>query len=174
MRNIKYINNNTITNSHLSLENIHNQTNINTSLNNSKSKLIYFKKYLNSVKKNYNSKNSPSSLIKANSHSKLLEINIDSNLRRIKDLLNRNKNSKIHLKNLIKYNSVSQRINEKDSMNIPKKKYISKKQLLLNKIPKSIISSNTNRNNFDIPLYIKQLNTYNNKTNNIENRNYLV
>ena len=59
-------------------------------------------------------------------------------------------------------------------MNIPKKKYISKKQLLLNKIPKSIISSNTNRNNFDIPLYIKQLNTYNNKINNIENRNYLV
>ena len=170
----RYINNNTITNSHLSLENIHNQTNINTSLNNSKSKLIYFKKYLNSVKKNYNSKNNPSSLIKANSHSKLLEINIDSNLRRIKDLLNRNKNSKIHLKNLIKYNSVSQRINEKDSMNIPKKKYISKKQLLLNKIPKSIISSNTNRNNFDIPLYIKQLNTYNNKINNIENRNYLV
>ena len=170
----RYINNNTITNSHLSLENIHNQTNINTSLNNSKSKLIYFKKYLNSVKKNYNSKNNPSSLIKANSHSKLLEINIDSNLRRIKDLLNRNKNSKIHLKNLIKYNSVSQRINEKDSMNIPKKKYISKKQLLLNKIPKSIISSNTNSNNFDIPLYIKQLNTYNNKINNIENRNYLV
>ena len=78
------------------------------------------------------------------------------------------------MKNLIKYNSVSQRINEKDSMNIPKKKYISKKQLLLNKIPKSIISSNTNRNNFDIPLYIKQLNTYNNKINNIENRNYLV
>ena len=170
----RYINNNTITNSHLSLENIHNQTNINTSLNNSKSKLIYFKKYLNSVKKNYNSKNSPSSLIKANSHSKLLEINIDSNLRRIKDLLNRNKNSKIHLKNLIKYNSVSQRINEKDSMNIPKKKYISKKQLLLNKIPKSIISSNTNRNNLGIPLYLKYMNTYNNNINDIGKRNYLV
>ena len=170
----RYINNNTISNSHYSLENIHNPTNINTSINNSKSKLIYFKKYLNSVKKNLDSKNNPSTLIKAKSHSKLLEINIDSNLKRIKDLLNRNKNSKIHLKNLIKYNSFSQRINENDLMNIPKKKYISKKHLLLNKIPKSIISSNTNRNNFDIPLHLKQLNTYNNNINNIEKKNYLI
>ena len=159
----RYINNNTNSNSHYSLENIHNQTNINTSINNNKSKLIYFKKYLNNIKKNFNSKNKPCSLIKANSHSKLLEINIDSSLRKIKDLLNRNNNSKIHLKNLIKYKSFSQRINEGDSMNIPKKKYISKKHLLLNKIPKCIISSNTNRNNFDIPLYYKQMTTYNNK-----------
>ena len=159
----RYINNNTNSNSHYSLENIHNQTNINTSINNNKSKLIYFKKYLNNIKKNFNSKNKPCSLIKANSHSKLLEINIDSSLRKIKDLLNRNNNSKIHLKNLIKYKSFSQRINEGDSMNIPKKKYISKKHLLLNKIPKCIISSNTNRNNFDIPLYYKQMTTYNYK-----------
>ena len=159
----RYINNNTNTNSHYSLENIHNQTNIDTSINNNKTKLIYFKKYLNNIKKNFNSKNKPSSLIKANSHSKLLDINIDSSLRKIKDLLNRNNNSKIHLKNLIKYKSFSQRINEGDSMHISKKKYISKKHLLLNKIPKCIISSNTNRNNFDIPLYYKQMTTYNNK-----------
>ena len=177
MKNIKYIyNNNTNNNSQYSCENIHNQTNINnTSITNSKNNLIYFKKYLNSIKKNFITKNKPYSLNKTNSHTELLEINMDSSLQRIKDILKRNNNlKKFELKNLIKNKSFSQRKNEFDSLNIPKKKLINKKHLLLNKIPKCNLASNTNRNNFDIPLYIKQLNTCSNKNSNFSNRNYII
>ena len=172
----RYIYNNTNNNSQYSCENIHNQTNINnTSVTNSKNNLIYFKKYLNSIKKNFITKNKPYSLNKTNSHTELLEINMDSNLQRIKDILKRNNNlKKFELKNLIKNKSFSQRKNEFDSLNIPKKKLINKKHILLNKIPKCNLASNTNRNNFDIPLYIKQLNTCSNKNSNFSNRNYII
>ena len=172
----RYIYNNTNNNSQYSCENIHNQTNINnTSVTNSKNNLIYFKKYLNSIKKNFITKNKPYSLNKTNSHTELLEINMDSNLQRIKDILKRNNNlKKFELKNLIKNKSFSQRKNEFDSLNIPKKKLINKKHILLKKIPKCNLASNTNRNNFDIPLYIKQLNTCSNKNSNFSNRNYII
>ena len=174
----RYIKDNTNNNSRYSLENINSKSNIDLSINNiKKNRHIYYKKSFNTK---------PSSLIKANSHKKILDINIDSNLRKIKSILSCNSNSKIEFKgiknnsalinntNLSKHKSLSERIKKFNLLKIPKKKLISKKHLLMNKIPKCIIS-NTNRNIINIPLSLNQLKTSNNIKEKIYmNRNYLI
>ena len=174
----RYIKDNTNNNIRYSLENVYSKSNIDLSINNIKNnKHIYYKKNFN---------NKPSSLIKEYSHKKYLDINIDSNLRRIKSLLSRNSNSKNEFKgsknnsalinnnNLIKHKSFSERIKTFNLLKIPKKKLISKKHLLMNKIPKCIVS-NTNRNILNIPLSLNQLKTSNNIKEKIYvNRNYLI
>ena len=140
---------------------INNKTN-NSSINISKERFNSYNKYVNSTKEN----------LKANSHKKLLEINIDSNLSRIKNILNRNQNLKF--KNiLIKHKSFSERENKIGVINISKKKIISKKHFLINKIPKSN-AANTNRNGLKIPYYFKQLNTCNNLEIINPNKKYLL
>ena len=176
----RYIKDNTNNNIRYSLENTNSKSNVDLNINNIKNNMLIY------YKKNFNTK--PNSLIKANSHKKLLDINIDSNLRRIKSLLSRNSNSKNELKewknnsvlinnnnnNLIKHKSFSGRIKTSSLLKIPKKKLINKKHLLMNKIPKCIIS-NTNRNILNIPLSLKKLKTCNNIKEKIyTNRNYLV
>ena len=158
--------------------------NLNNKMNNSniilnKNRAISFKKYLNDSKQNIYSKNNQNISLKSNSHKKFLELNIDMKLKKIKSLLSRNKNLKINLKtekinyNLIKHKSFSERGKRIDIINIPKKKIMSKKHLLINQIPKcnGFIK---NRNGISIPHFYNQLNTCDNNNRIYLNKNYLL
>ena len=169
----KYINNNY----RYSKQNLNNKMN-NSNIILNKNRAISLKEYLNNSKQNIYSKNNQNISFKSNSHKKILELNIDMKLEKIKSLLSRNKNLKINLKtekinnNLINHKSFSERRKKIDIINIPKKKIMSKKHLLINQIPKcnGFIK---NRNGINIPHYYNQLNTCDNNDRNYLNKNYL-
>ena len=169
----KYLNNNY----RYSRQNLNNKMN-NSNIILNKSRAISLKEYLNNSKQNIYSKNNQNISFKSNSHKKLLELNIDMKLEKIKSLLSRNKNLKINLKtekinnNLINHKSFSERRKKIDIINIPKKKIMSKKHLLINQIPKcnGFIK---NRNGINIPNFYNQLNTCDNNDRNYLNKNYL-
>ena len=144
------------------LENLHNKTVIKSSRINNSNKL---NEYMNNSKQNIEIKKKQNRLIKGNSFKKLLEINIDSNLKRIKNLLSRNKILKFDSKSgkitSFKNKSFSEKIKKNNMIKIFKKKIINKKNLLINQIPKCNIS-NSNRNVPKIPCDFKQLKTYGN------------
>ena len=153
----RYINNN----NRYTKKIIKNKTS-NSSINISQNRFNSFTKYVN------NSKES----LETNSQKKLLEINIDSNLKRIKNLLSRRQNLKLN-NILVKNKSFSARANKIDIINKSRKKIINKKNFLLNKIPKCN-ASNTNRNGLNIPYYFKQLNTCNNDEKYFFKKKYLI
>ena len=169
----KYINNNY----RYSRQNLNNKMN-NSNIILNKSRAMSLKEYLNNSKQNLYSKNNQNISFKSNSHKKLLELNIDMKLEKIKSLLSRNKNLKINLKtekinnNLINHKSFSERRKKIDIINIPKKKIMSKKHLLINQIPKcnGFIK---NRNGINIPHFYNQLNTCDNNDRLYLNKNYL-
>ena len=169
----KYINNNY----RYSKQNLNNKMN-NSNIILNKSRAMSLKEYLNNSKQNLYSKNNQNISFKSNSHKKLLELNIDMKLEKIKSLLSRNKNLKINLKtekinnNLINHKSFSERRKKIDIINIPKKKIMSKKHLLINQIPKcnGFIK---NRNGINIPHFYNQLNTCDNNDRLYLNKNYL-
>ena len=169
----KYINNNY----RYSKQNLNNKMN-NSNIILNKSRAMSLKEYLNNSKQNLYSKNNQNISFKSNSHKKLLELNIDMKLEKIKSLLSRNKNLKINLKtekinnNLINHKSFSERRKKIDIINIPKKKIMSKKHLLINQIPKcnGFIK---NRNGLNIPHFYNQLNTCDNNDRLYLNKNYL-
>ena len=169
----KYINNNY----RYSKQNLNNKMN-NSNIILNKIRAISLKEYLNNSKQNIYSKNNQNISFKSNSHKKLLELNIDMKLEKIKSLLSRNKNLKINLKtekinnNLINHKSFSERRKKINIINIPKKKIMSKKHLLINQIPKcnGFIK---NRNDINIPHFYNQLNTCDNNDRLYLNKNYL-
>ena len=169
----KYINNNY----RYSRQNLNNKMN-NSNIILNKNRAISLKEYLNNSKQNIYSKNNQNLSFKSNSHKKILELNIDMKLEKIKSLLSRNKNLKINLKtekinnNLINHKSFSERRKKIDIINIPKKKIMSKKHLLINQIPKcnGFIK---NRNGINIPHFYNQLNTCDNNDRLYLNKNYL-
>ena len=169
----KYINNNY----RYSKQNLNNKMN-NSNIILNKNRAISLKEYLNNSKQNIYSKNNQNLSFKSNSHKKILELNIDMKLEKIKSLLSRNKNLKINLKtekinnNLINHKSFSERRKKIDIINIPKKKIMSKKHLLINQIPKcnGFIK---NRNGINIPHFYNQLNTCDNNDRLYLNKNYL-
>ena len=169
----KYINNNY----RYSRQNLNNKMN-NSNIILNKNRAISLKEYLNNSKQNIYSKNNQNISFKSNSHKKILELNIDMKLEKIKSLLSRNKNLKINLKtekinnNLINHKSFSERRKKIDIVNIPNKKIMSKKHLLINQIPKcnGFIK---NRNGINIPHFYNQLNTCDNNDRNYLNKNYL-
>ena len=92
---------------------------------------------MNNSKTNIPSKRKFIALMKANSHQKILNINIDSNIKRIKNLLYRNKNLKTEMNTgkipTWKNKSFSERIKKNELTNLYKKKIlISKKHFLIN------------------------------------------
>ena len=169
----KYINNNY----RYSRQNLNNKMN-NSNIILNKNRAISLKEYLNNSKQNIYSKNNQNLSFKSNSHKKILELNIDMKLEKIKSLLSRNKNLKINLKtekinnNLINHKSFSERRKKIDIINIPKKKIMSKKHLLINQIPKCN-GFLKNRNGINIPHFYNQLNTCDNNDRLYLNKNYL-
>ena len=162
----KYIANNN-NNLRYKLEKINLKSKINSSLSNSRNSFSNYNKLMNNSKTNIHSKRKFIALMKANSHQKILNINIDSNIKRIKNLLYRNKNLKTEINTgkipIVKNKSFSERIKKNDLNNLYKKKIlISKKHFLINKIPKGNISYKSNRNGLNIPYYYKQIKTIEN------------
>ena len=143
-------------------------------------KFMNMKSYKN-IKTSADSKNNKTIFKKSNSYKKLLNINIDSKIKRIKALLKRNKNFQIGIQtgktiselnnNLSNNKSFSQRVKKFDIMDIYKKKLIHTKNNMINKIPKCNMSK-INRNNLKIPYYFKPLKTCVYKVNIHSNINY--
>ena len=144
-------------------------------INNRYTKKIITKKISNSsISLNKNKYNSFSKYLNNSKDSKI-KLDIESNLKRIKNLLKTNQNLKNNNK-LFKSKSFSERANKIGNINISKKKIINKKSFLLNKIPKcnaSII--NKKYLNLNIPYYFKKINTCcNNDQKNYSIKKYLI
>ena len=176
----RYINNSTNSNVRYNIEISDNKTNIESSAIPSMIKFMNMKSYKN-IKTSADSKNNKTIFKKSNSYKKLLNINIDSKIKRIKALLKRNKNFQIGIQtgktiselnnNLSNNKSFSQRVKKFDIMDIYKKKLIHTKNNMINKIPKCNMSK-INRNNLKIPYYFKPLKTCVYKVNIHSNINY--
>jgi NIMA (never in mitosis gene a)-related kinase len=176
----RYINNSTNSNERNNIEISNNKTNIESSAIPSMIKFMNMKSYKN-IKISEYSKNNKTIFKKSNSYKKLLNINIDSKIKRIKALLKRNKNFQIGIQtgktiselnnNLSNNKSFSQRVKKFDIMDIYKKKLIHTKNNMINKIPKCNMSK-INRNNLKIPYYFKPLKTCVYKVNIHSNINY--
>ena len=176
----RYINNSTNSNERYNIEISDNKTNIESSAIPSMIKFMNMKSYKN-IKISAYSKNNKAIFKKSNSYKKLLNINIDSKIKRIKALLKRNKNFQIGIQtgktiselnnNLSNNKSFSQRVKKFDIMDIYKKKLIHTKNNMINKIPKCNMSK-INRNNLKIPYYFKPLKTCVYKVNIHSNINY--
>ena len=176
----RYINNSTNSNVRYNIEISDNKTNIESSAIPSMIKFMNMKSYKN-IKTSADSKNNKTIFKKSNSYKKLLNINIDSKIKRIYALLKRNKNFQIGIQtgktiselnnNLSNNKSFSQRVKKFDIMDIYKKKLIHTKNNMINKIPKCNMSK-INRNNLKIPYYFKPLKTCVYKVNIHSNINY--
>jgi len=176
----RYINNSTNSNERYNIEISNNKTNIESSAIPSMIKFMNMKSYKN-IKISAYSKNNKTIFKKSNSYKKLLNINIDSKIKRIYALLKRNKNFQIGIQtgktiselnnNLSNNKSFSQRVKKFDIMDIYKKKLIHTKNNMINKIPKCNMSL-INRNNLKIPYYFKPLKTCVYKVNIHSNINY--
>ena len=176
----RYINNSTNSNVRYNIEISDNKTNIESSAIPSMIKFMNMKSYKN-IKTSADSKNNKTIFKKSNSYKKLLNINIDSKIKRIYTLLKRNKNFQIGIQmgktiselnnNLSNNKSFSQRVKKFDIMDIYKKKLIHTKNNMINKIPKCNMSK-INRNNLKIPYYFKPLKTCVYKVNIHSNINY--
>ena len=176
----RYINNSTNSNVRYNIEISDNKTNIESSTIPSMIKFMNMKSYKN-IKTSADSKNNKTIFKKSNSYKKLLNINIDSKIKRIYALLKRNKNFQIGIQmgktiselnnNLSNNKSFSQRVKKFDIMDIYKKKLIHTKNNMINKIPKCNMSK-INRNNLKIPYYFKPLKTCVYKVNIHSNINY--
>ena len=176
----RYINNSTNSNVRYNIEISDNKTNIESSAIPSMIKFMNMKSYKN-IKISAYSKNNKTIFKKSNSYKKLLNINIDSKIKRIYALLKRNKNFQIGIQtgktiselnnNLSNNKSFSQRVKKFDIMDIYKKKLIHTKNNMINKIPKCNMSK-INRNNLKIPYYFKPLKTCVYKVNIHSNINY--